>query len=79
MDNVIVNERLDKKAAKYKAQDLPFPYTSAAQYEAAMRTPIGAEWNTRTQHQRMTMPRVTTKMGQRIDPIRTYDRGMGRD
>ena len=79
MDNVIVNERLDKKAAKYKAQDLPFPYTSAAQYEAAMRTPIGAEWNTRTQHQRMTMPRVTTKMGQRIDPIRTYDRGMGHD
>ena len=79
MDNVIVNERLDKKAAKYKAQDLPFPYTCAAQYEAAMRTPIGAEWNTRTQHQRMTMPRVTTKMGQRIDPIRTYDRGMGHD
>lgn len=72
MDNVILNERLDKKASRYKAKDLPFPYTSAAQYEAAMRTPLGAEWNTRTQHQRMTLPRVTTKMGQRIDPIRTY-------
>ena len=70
MDHVIVNEKLDKKASKYKAKDLPFPYTSAAQYEAAMRTPIGAEWNTRTQHQRLTLPRVTTKMGQRIDPIR---------
>lgn len=69
MDNVIINERLDKKAAKYKAKDLPFPYTSASQYEAAMRQPIGSEWNTRTQHQRLTLPRVTTKMGQRIDPI----------
>jgi len=72
MDHVIVNEKLDKKAGKYKAKDLPFPYTSAAQYEAAMRTPIGTEWNTRTQHQRLTLPRVTTKMGQRIDPIRAY-------
>lgn len=69
MDNVIINERLDKKAAKFKAKDLPYPYTSAAQYEAAMRQPIGSEWNTRTQHQRLTLPRVTTKMGQRIDPI----------
>lgn len=69
MENVIINERLDKKAAKYKAKDLPYPYTSASQYEEAMRVPIGAEWNTRTQHQRMTLPRVTTKMGQRIDPI----------
>lgn len=69
MEHVMINERLDKKASKYKAKDLPFPYTSAAQYEAAMRTPLGSEWNTRTQHQRLTMPRVTTKMGQRIDPI----------
>lgn len=69
MEHVMINERQDKKASKYKAKDLPFPYTSAAQYEAAMRTPLGSEWNTRTQHQRLTMPRVTTKMGQRIDPI----------
>lgn len=69
MEHVMFNERQDKKASKYKAKDLPFPYTSAAQYEAAMRTPLGSEWNTRTQHQRLTMPRVTTKMGQRIDPI----------
>ena len=72
MDNVIINERRDKKAAKYKAKDLPYPYTSAAQYEAAMRLPLGSEWNTRTQHQRLTLPRVATKMGQRIDPIRAY-------
>ncbi|WFD31852.1 hypothetical protein MSPP1_002892 [Malassezia sp. CBS 17886] len=69
MEHVIINERLDKKAAHYKARDLPYPYTSASQYEAAMRTPLGAEWNTRTQHQRLTLPRVSTKMGQRIDPI----------
>ncbi|WFD07407.1 hypothetical protein MVES1_002771 [Malassezia vespertilionis] len=69
MDHVLINERVDKKAEKYKAKDLPFPYTSASQYEAAMRTPLGSEWNTRTQHQRLTLPRVATKLGQRIDPI----------
>lgn len=67
--NVIINERKDKKADKYRPKDVPFPYTSKAQYEMAMRNPLGPEWNTRTQHQRLTLPRVTTKPGQAIEPI----------
>ena len=74
MDTVIINQKRDKKAEKYKAKDLPFPYTSAAQYEMAMRTPIGPEWNTRTQHQRMTLPRVTIKPGKVIKPIGEFQR-----
>ncbi len=69
MENVIINERRDKKAERFKAKDLPFPFTSRAQYEMAMATPLGPEWNTRTQHQRMTLPRVTTKPGKAIKPI----------
>ncbi|PWN92861.1 small-subunit processome [Acaromyces ingoldii] len=70
MANVIINERKDKKADKYRPKDVPFPYTSKAQYEMAMRNPLGPEWNTRTQHQRLTLPRVTTKPGQAIEPIK---------
>ncbi|KDN43775.1 Utp14-domain-containing protein [Tilletiaria anomala UBC 951] len=72
MDNVIINQRRDKKAEKYRPADLPFPYTSAAQYELAMRTPVGAEWNTLTQHQKMTLPRVVSKPGRIIKPIERH-------
>lgn len=69
MENVIINEKKDKKAEKYKAKDLPYPYTSAAQYEMAMKAPLGPEWNTRSQHQRLTLPKVVTKPGKAIQPI----------
>jgi U3 small nucleolar RNA-associated protein 14 len=69
MEHVIINERKDKKADKYRAKDVPYPYTSAAQYEMAMRNPVGKEWNTVTQHQRLTLPRVVTKPGKAILPI----------
>jgi hypothetical protein len=64
--NVIINEKKDKKAAKYMLKDLPYPYTSAAQYEASFTTPVGADWNAIATHQRATMPRVTKKVGRRL-------------
>ncbi|KAJ9111641.1 hypothetical protein QFC19_000998 [Naganishia cerealis] len=67
--NVIINEKKDKKAAKYMLKDLPYPYTSAAQYEASFATPVGADWNAIAAHQRATMPRVTKKPGAIIDPV----------
>lgn len=70
MANVIINERRDKKAEKYKAKELPYPYTSAEQYEASLAQPLGQEWNTLTQNQRLTMPRVLKpKPGAVIKPI----------
>lgn len=68
--NVIISERKDKKASKYLSTDLPYPYTSAAQYEASFADPVGAEWNTRAVHQRAVMPRVTKKPGAIIEPVR---------
>lgn len=60
--NVIISERKDKKAAKYQTKDLPYPYTSAAQYEASLSQAVGTEWATRGTHQKLTLPRVVTKV-----------------
>ncbi|KAG6330003.1 hypothetical protein ID866_9086 [Astraeus odoratus] len=59
--HVIISEKRDKKAAKYLVKDLPHPYTSHAQFERSMDTPLGAEWNTRIGFQRGTLPRVVKK------------------
>ncbi|KAL7343358.1 Utp14 protein-domain-containing protein [Rhodotorula toruloides] len=48
LNHVIISERKDRKAAKYMLKDLPFPYTSAAQHEHKLRTPLGPEWSTST-------------------------------
>lgn len=60
--HLIVSEKRDKKAARYMVKDLPYPYTSKAQYERSLQTPIGTEWNTRLGFQRGTLPRVTKKV-----------------
>ncbi|KAG6840084.1 hypothetical protein C0991_009061 [Blastosporella zonata] len=60
--HVIISEKRDKKAAKYLVKDLPYPYTSKAQFEKAMERPLGTEWNTRVAFQRGTLPKVVKKV-----------------
>jgi U3 small nucleolar RNA-associated protein 14 len=60
--NIIISEKRDKKVAKYLVKDLPYPYTSKAQFERAMENPLGVEWNTRVGFQRGTLPRVVKKV-----------------
>ncbi|KAF8167250.1 Utp14 protein-domain-containing protein [Crassisporium funariophilum] len=67
--HVIISEKRDKKAGKYLVKDLPYPYTSKAQFERAMDRPLGAEWNTRVAFQRGTLPKVVKKPGVIIDPL----------
>ncbi|TFY71054.1 hypothetical protein EVG20_g1958 [Dentipellis fragilis] len=67
--HVIISEKRDKKAAKYMVKDLPYPYTSQAQFERSLDTPIGTEWSTRVAFQRATLPKVTKKMGTVINPL----------
>ena len=43
-------------------KDLPYPYTSKAQFERSIDTPLGAEWNTRVGFQRGTLPKVVKKV-----------------
>ncbi|KAK7695122.1 hypothetical protein QCA50_002312 [Cerrena zonata] len=67
--HVIISEKRDKKAAKYLVKDLPYPYTSKAQFERNMDAPIGTEWNTRVGFQRSTLPKIVTKPGTVINPL----------
>ena len=43
-------------------KDLPYPYTSKAQFERSIDTPLGTEWNTRVGFQRGTLPKVVKKV-----------------
>ena len=55
---------------KYQATALPFPFETKAQYERALRLPIGKEWSTKTTFQEATMPRVMVKRGTVVEPMR---------
>lgn len=69
--HVIINEKKNKSFSKlYTAASTPFPYQTAAQYEAAIRNPLGREWNTIGSHQKFIQPKVTTKLGTIIEPIK---------
>ncbi|KAG0299390.1 hypothetical protein BGZ98_010089 [Dissophora globulifera] len=67
--HVIINEKRDKKAAAYSVTKIPHPFTTWAQYEQSLRAPVGKDWNTTSTFQKMTLPRVTTKLGKIIDPL----------
>ncbi|KAI8379757.1 Utp14 protein-domain-containing protein [Radiomyces spectabilis] len=67
--NVIINEKRNKKVEKYQVTKVPFPFQNMEQYERSLRAPVGKEWNTRDTFQKMTKPRVMTKLGTVIDPL----------
>ncbi|WLF78725.1 hypothetical protein PVL30_002467 [Lodderomyces elongisporus] len=70
LKNVIINEKLNKKNLKYQARDVPYPFETREQYERSLQMPVGQEWTSRATHQRLTMPRVVTKQGMVIDPLK---------
>lgn len=48
---------------------IPFPYSTAEQFEAVMAQPVCREWNTETAHRELTKPKVILKAGRVIKPI----------
>lgn len=60
----------DKKQDKFRRTDLPHPYTSLAHYSAALNQPLGKEWNTAIERQRLNLARVAAKPGKLIHPLR---------
>ncbi|SCV02000.1 LAME_0G19922g1_1 [Lachancea meyersii CBS 8951] len=70
LKNVIINEKVNKKNLKYQSSAVPFPFESREQYERSLRMPLGQEWTSRTSHQRMIKPRIMTKRGTVIDPLK---------
>jgi U3 small nucleolar RNA-associated protein 14 len=63
LDRVVVNEKRVKKNAMYLASQLPHPFETRAQYERALRIPVGPEWTTKEVFQQATMPRIMIKQG----------------
>lgn len=70
LSHVIINEKLNKKAEKYRVTSVPFPFKTMEQYERSISQPVGSEWNTRETFMKMTKPRVITKLGKVIDPLK---------
>ncbi|KAI8988151.1 small-subunit processome [Mycotypha africana] len=68
--HVIINEKLNKKAEKYSSTNVPFPFKTMEQYERSISQPVGSEWNTRQTFMKLTKPRVITKLGKVIDPVK---------
>mmetsp|Transcript_55110 Transcript_55110/g.75752 ORF Transcript_55110/g.75752 Transcript_55110/m.75752 type:complete len:80 (+) Transcript_55110:1759-1998(+) len=72
MKGVVINQgQRDRKFAnKYLIKEVPHPYNSAKQFEAAMAMPIGKEWNTHESYNRLIQSDVITKAGTIIKPLK---------
>lgn len=70
LKHVLINQSVDKKALKYQVHTLPYPFTSQEAYEKSLATPVGREWNTTSAFQDKIRPRVITKTGEIIEPVK---------
>ena len=59
----------------FQVQVLPHPFTHHRQFERTIQTPVGSTWNTQRAFQKLTMPKVVTKPGHIIKPIKAEDVG----
>lgn len=75
LPNVIISEQRNIHAAAHQVRVLPYPFTHHQQFERTIQTPIGSTWNTQRAFQKLTMPKVVTKPGHIIKPIKAEDVG----
>ncbi|KAL2538946.1 U3 ribonucleoprotein (Utp) family protein [Forsythia ovata] len=73
LNNVIISEKLDKKAEKLHTKTLPYPYTSKEVFEQSIRMPIGPEFNPVTAMGALNRPEVVKRAGVSIKPIQFQD------
>ncbi|TKY61773.1 U3 small nucleolar RNA-associated protein 14 [Spatholobus suberectus] len=69
LKNVIISEKIDKKAEKLHTKSLPYPFTSKEVFEQSMRVPIGPEFNPATAIGPLNRPEVVKRPGIIIKPI----------
>ncbi|XP_027353243.1 uncharacterized protein C57A7.06 [Abrus precatorius] len=69
LKNVIISEKIDKKAEKLHTKAIPFPFTSKEVFEQSMRVPIGPEFNPATAIGPLNRPEVVKKPGVIIKPV----------
>ncbi|XP_058824153.1 U3 small nucleolar RNA-associated protein 14 homolog A [Topomyia yanbarensis] len=70
-ERVIVNEDgVSKKLTTHLVNELPFPFVTVKDYEASLRAPVGRTFIPETAHSTLVEPRVVTKIGAVIEPIK---------
>ncbi|XP_011792365.1 PREDICTED: U3 small nucleolar RNA-associated protein 14 homolog A isoform X2 [Colobus angolensis palliatus] len=75
LPNVIINEKRNIHTAAHQVRVLPYPFTHHWQFERTIQIPIGSTWNTQRAFQKLTTPKVVTKPGHIINPIKAEDVG----
>ncbi|NXO80521.1 UT14A protein, partial [Sitta europaea] len=73
LPHVILSEKRNIHAAAHQVSELPFPFEQHQQFEQSIRTPVGPTWNTQRAFQKLTAPRVITRIGHIIQPISAED------
>ncbi|XP_049288428.1 U3 small nucleolar RNA-associated protein 14 homolog A [Anopheles funestus] len=71
-DQVIINEdglKNDKLSA-HLVNEVPFPFLRVKDYEASLRAPVGRTFIPETAHAVMVEPRIITKQGAVIEPMK---------
>lgn len=51
---------------KYQVKDIPYPYQSRSEYEAAMARPLGPEWQTLSAHAETVKPAIAARLGSAV-------------
>lgn len=69
MSKVLINEKKDKRAAKFTVAEIPYPFKSREEYELAMRNPLGSDWNTPSATNKLTAPKIMKRSGTIIQPL----------
>lgn len=75
LPNVIISEKRNIHAAAHQVQAVPHPFTHHQQFERTVQNPIGYMWNTQRTFQKLTVPKVGTKLGHIIKPIKAENIG----
>ncbi|EMR08519.1 hypothetical protein PNEG_03001 [Pneumocystis murina B123] len=70
LNNVIISEKNIKKNKKLLVSSVPYPYQTKEQYEKSLMLPLGLEWTTRGQYQKLITPRIIIKQGSVIEPLK---------
>lgn len=52
---------------------MPFPFLDSSHFEVCMRSPVGQTWNTQTTVKKLTAPKVVTRLGSIIEPLKKED------
>ncbi|XP_074910648.1 U3 small nucleolar RNA-associated protein 14 homolog A [Buteo buteo] len=73
LPHVIMSEKRNIHVAAHQVSELPFPFERHQQFEQSIRTPVGPTWNTQRAFQKLTAPRVITRVGHIIQPISAED------